>query len=119
MIAGSLEQYGSVFIALADPNRRAVLERLARSGEESASSIAQAMPISRQAVIKHLAQLDRADLVRSRRRGKEVLFAVHPESLIRTANALEQIAVGWDRRLLALKQIAEGSEEGRGRREEE
>jgi DNA-binding transcriptional ArsR family regulator len=104
---GSLNQLDAVFLALADPNRRAVLERLALAGERSATTLAEGMPISRQAVIKHLNQLDRAQLVQSRRAGREVLYAARPDQLIKTAGALEEIASGWGRRLDALKRIAE------------
>ncbi len=107
MNAGSLQQLDLVFTALADPNRRAVLERLARSGEGSASTLAHGMPISRQAVLKHLVVLDRAALVGSRKLGREVLYSARPDELLRTASALEQIATSWDDKLAALKEVAE------------
>jgi len=70
-----------VFVALADPTRRAVLDLLATRGEGTATSLAAELPVSRVAVIKHLAVLDRAGLVQSRRAGREVRFAVRPAQL--------------------------------------
>lgn len=103
----TLDEFGAVFTALADPNRRTVLERLALAGEGTATTIAEELPISRQAVVKHLAHLDRARLVQARRRGREVRYSVHPGRLAATAQGIEAIAAGWDRTLLALKRIAE------------
>jgi DNA-binding transcriptional ArsR family regulator len=103
----TLEQFDVVFTALADPNRRTVLERLAQAGEGTATTIARGLPISRQAVVKHLACLDRARLVQSRRSGREVRYSVQPGRLAATGRELESIAAGWDRTLSALKRVAE------------
>jgi DNA-binding transcriptional ArsR family regulator len=107
----ALDELGDVFVALADPNRRTVLERLAEAGESTATTLAAGLPISRQAVVKHLAQLDRARLVTARRSGREVRYTVQPEQLTATAQRIEAIAAGWDRTLLALKRIAEAAED--------
>jgi DNA-binding transcriptional ArsR family regulator len=107
---GTLDEFGDVFAALADPNRRIVLERLALAGEGTATTLADELPISRQAVVKHLAQLDRARLVQSRRLGREVRYSVQPARLAATAQRIEAIAAGWDSTLAALKQIAEATE---------
>lgn len=107
MIAGTLQQLDLVFTALADPNRRAILERLALAGEGSASTLSRGMPITRQAVVKHLGVLDRAALVGCRKEGREVLYSARPGQLVLTARALEVIAASWDDKLLALKKIAE------------
>jgi DNA-binding transcriptional ArsR family regulator len=103
----SLDAFDDVFTALADPSRRAVLERLAVAGEGTATTIAAGLPISRQAVVKHLAHLNRARLVQARRAGREVRYSVKPERLASTAQGIEEIAAGWDRTLAALKRIAE------------
>ena len=97
-----------VFVALADPTRRAVLDLLATHGEATATSLAAELPVSRVAVIKHLAVLDRAGLVESRRAGREVRFAVRPEQLVATASRLNRLATEWDTRLARIKQMAEG-----------
>jgi DNA-binding transcriptional ArsR family regulator len=100
-------EHGQLFAALADPTRRQVLDLLAARGEGSASALAAAMPVSRPAVIKHLAVLDRAGLVESRRSGREVLFSVRPEPLESAARWMAAVAAEWDARLAALKRLAE------------
>lgn len=102
-----LNQFEPVFSALADPTRRAVLYRLMRAGEQSASSLAREFPVSRQAVIKHLDSLDRASLVTSRKVGKEMLFRAHVERLSATGEALQSIGAFWDAMLADLKRVAE------------
>ena len=96
-----------VFAALADPTRWRVLELLAARGEGTATTLAGEMPVSRPAVIKHIAVLARAGLVESRRQGREVLFTVRPERLETTARWMAGIASQWDARLAALKRLAE------------
>jgi DNA-binding transcriptional ArsR family regulator len=100
-------EHGDLFAALSDPTRRQVLDLLAARGEGSASALAAAMPVSRPAVIKHLTVLNRAGLVESRRRGREVLYSVRPEPLESAARWMASVAADWDRRLAALKQLAE------------
>ena len=103
----TLDEFDDVFTALADPSRRAVLERLAVVGEGTATTIAAGLPISRQAVAKHLAHLDRARLVQARRFGREVRYGVQPGRLASAAHGIEAVADSWDRTLAALKDIAE------------
>lgn len=103
----SLDDYDEVLTALADPSRRTVLERLARSDGETATTLAAELPISRQAVVKHLVQLDRARLVESRRIGREVRYSVRPHRLAAAAQGIEAIAASWDRTLASLKRVAE------------
>ena len=99
-----------VFAALADPTRRWLLGLLAGAGELTATALADRLPISRQAIVKHLAVLDAAGLVRGRRIGREVRYAVRPESLESTARWMAALASDWDRRLAAIKRIAEVAE---------
>ena len=96
-----------VFVALADPTRRAVLDLLATRGEGTATSLAAELPVSRVAVIKHLAVLDRAGLVEARRTGREVRYTVRPEQLDATARWMAGLASQWDARLAAIKRMAE------------
>lgn len=91
-----------VFGALADRTRRHLLERLSEDGPLSATDLAGGLPISRQAVVKHLSALGAVGLVHSDRRGREVLFAVEAEPLRAATDWLEQIGRIWDRRLVAL-----------------
>jgi DNA-binding transcriptional ArsR family regulator len=99
-----------IFAALADPTRWRVLTLLAERGEATATTLASDLPVSRVAVIKHLAVLDRAGLVESRRRGREVRYTVRPEKLTATARQLSAIAGEWDARLEAIKRLAEAEE---------
>jgi len=110
----TLDEFSDVFSALADPNRRTVLERLALAGEGPATTIAEGLPISRQAVVKHLALLDRARLVQARRRGREVRYSVQTGRLAATAQGMEAIAASWDRTLAALKRVAEDTKASSG-----
>jgi len=97
----------AVFAALADPTRWRVLGTLARRGDGTATTLASELPVSRPAVIKHLGVLERAGLVSRRRAGREVLYRVEPARLEATARAIAAVAVAWDRRLAALKALAE------------
>jgi DNA-binding transcriptional ArsR family regulator len=99
-----------IFAALADPTRWRVLSLLAERGEATATMLAGDLPVSRVAVIKHLAVLDRAGLVEARRKGREVRYTVRPEPLTATARQLNAIAGEWDARLAAIKRLAEAGE---------
>ena len=96
-----------VFAALADPTRWRVLSLLAERGEASATSLAGELPVSRVAVVKHLAVLDRAGLVEARRAGREVRYTVRTEPLGETARWMAGVASQWDARLAAIKRMAE------------
>ena len=100
---------GEVLAALADPTRRRVLAAVAARGETTATAIAAELPVSRQAVVKHLAVLDRAGLVSGRRQGREMRYAVHPERLAATARWMSGIAAEWEARLARIKRIAESA----------
>jgi DNA-binding transcriptional ArsR family regulator len=96
-----------VFTALADPTRRRVLDLLAEHGHGTATTLAAELPVSRPAVIKHLAVLDRAGLVASQRHGREVRYVVRPEPLVQTAAWMARLAEQWDARLEAIRALAE------------
>ena len=98
---------GDVLAAMADPTRRQLLARLAASGSATATELAGSLPVTRQAIAKHLAVLSRAGLVTSERRGRDVRFAILTGGLTSTASWLEALAAEWDTRLAAIKQIAE------------
>jgi DNA-binding transcriptional ArsR family regulator len=98
-----------VLTALADPTRRDLLERLSLRGEATATALAGDLPISRQAVVQHLAVLDRVGLVRGRRHGREHRFIVRTEPLSDTVKWMEKLSLQWDRRLRIIQQIAEAS----------
>lgn len=96
-----------VLSAMADPTRRLILELLGRGGALSASAMAATLPISRQAVVQHLAVLAQSGLVTSRKSGREVLFSVRPEAVAGTASWMNTLAETWADRLAGLKQVAE------------
>jgi DNA-binding transcriptional ArsR family regulator len=96
-----------IFGALADPTRRLLLNLLADRRPSSATTLAAQVSVSRQAVVQHLAVLERAQLVTSRRSGREVLFSVSPEPLLATASWMTHLAETWDERLRLLKAEAE------------
>jgi DNA-binding transcriptional ArsR family regulator len=100
----------SVLVALADPTRRQVLELLAAHGEATATTLAGGLPVSRQAIVKHLAILDAAGLVSGSRVGREMRYAVRPAALDATARWMSGLAADWDRRLATIKRIAEAAE---------
>jgi DNA-binding transcriptional ArsR family regulator len=100
----------SVLAALADPTRRQLLDQLSARGRATASTLAGGLPISRQAVVKHLAVLDAAGLVDSTKVGREVRYAVRPEALDTTARWMSSLAAEWDRRLTKIKRVAEAAE---------
>jgi DNA-binding transcriptional ArsR family regulator len=100
-------QASEILSALADPTRRQLLSELAARGGGTATSLAERLPISRQAVVKHLAVLSRAGLVSSRRDGREVRYAPQPAGLAATAQWLAGLAAEWDTRLREIKSIAE------------
>ncbi|MEU0835626.1 ArsR/SmtB family transcription factor [Streptomyces sp. NPDC056231] len=104
------EAVDSVLAALADPTRRQLLDLLAAQGEVTATKLAERVPVSRQAVVKHLAVLDAAGLVSGRRVGREVRYAVQPAALDATARWMAALAADWDRRLADIKRIAEAAE---------
>jgi ArsR family transcriptional regulator, cadmium/lead-responsive transcriptional repressor len=95
--------------AVADPTRRRVLDVLLGRGEATATMLAGELPVTRQAVAKQLAVLDRAGLVEGRRRGREVRYAVRPQQLDVASRSMAQVAAQWDRRLAAIKRIAEAA----------
>lgn len=100
----------SVLGALADPTRRRLLDLLAARGEATATSLAGQLPVSRQAVVKHLAVLDAAGLVSGGRVGREVRYSVRPAALNATARWMAGLAADWDRRLANIKRVAEAAE---------
>lgn len=101
-----------VLAALADPTRWAVLSLLAERGEGTATTLSGDLPVSRVAVVKHLGVLDGAGLVSSRRQGREVRYRAEPARLDATARWMADLASEWDRRLLAIKRLAEAPLEG-------
>jgi DNA-binding transcriptional ArsR family regulator len=96
-----------VFAALGDETRWSILAALGE-GDASASALAGRLPVSRQAIAKHLAVLQEVGLVEPVPVGREVRYRVLGSSLSATAQRLDAIGAEWDRRLAAIRTIAEG-----------
>jgi len=96
----------ATFSALADPTRRAVLDLL-RQGSQPAGRIAQAFPISRPAISKHLRLLRRAHLVQERREGRHRLYQLNPEPLKAVDTWLSHYRGFWQLNLANLKAFVE------------
>jgi DNA-binding transcriptional ArsR family regulator len=96
------DRIGAVFAALADPTRRQVVLALARQPELTASRLAGELPMTRQAVTKHLAALDRAGLVRGRRAGREQRYTLTPAPLADAMAWMDGVGAQWDARLAKL-----------------
>jgi DNA-binding transcriptional ArsR family regulator len=104
-----------VLSALADPTRWELMDRIAAGDGATATTLAEGLPVSRQAIVKHLGVLERAGLVTGRRAGREMRYSVHVEQLDATARWMAAAARRWDGRLAAIKAIAEsGPEPGSG-----
>ena len=99
----------TVFAALADERRWSILVALGE-GDASASALAGRLPVSRQAIAKHLLVLQGAGLVEPIRVGRELRFRVLGAALNDTARRLDIIGAEWERRLAAIKQIVEAME---------
>jgi DNA-binding transcriptional ArsR family regulator len=107
----SADPIGPVFAALADPTRRHVVETLVREGSTSVPALRSALPISRQAIAKHLAALGDAGLIERTPddgRGREVRYRLRPGALAPASAWLDETAAAWDKRLARLKRSVEG-----------
>jgi len=94
---------GAIFDALADPTRRRLLGTLAERGGATATELASGLPITRQAVLKHLTALAAAGLVQGRRQGREVRYGLTPAPLSDAVAWIASVGAQWDGRLAALQ----------------
>lgn len=99
----------AVFSALADPTRRAVLRSIADGEAVTATELAARLPVSRQAVQKHLAQLEEARLVDGERVGRETRFQATPAPLSDAIEWMTAVGERWDDRLAALGAAVEAA----------
>jgi DNA-binding transcriptional ArsR family regulator len=90
-----------IFAALADPTRCRVIERLGVA-PATAGEIAAQLPVSRQAVVKHLAVLEAAGLAEGTREGRRVVYQLTPGQFAAAARWMSEVGAAWDRRLAAL-----------------
>ena len=96
--------------AVGDPTRRRMLDRLLLDGGGTATSVSEHLPVSRQAVSKHLDVLDRAGLVHAIAIGREKRYQVDDAQLSRAVAQLASVGATWDARLRRIKKIAEAIE---------
>jgi DNA-binding transcriptional ArsR family regulator len=99
---------GPVFVALSDQTRRSIVEQLGAQ-PATASDLAGFVPVSRQAVMKHLAVLEDAGLVRGTRDGRRVVYELTPEPFADAARWMSQVGAAWDDRLARLARGLERS----------
>jgi DNA-binding transcriptional ArsR family regulator len=93
--------------AVGDPTRRRMLDLLLSEGSGTATSLSEQLPVTRQAVAKHLAVLDRVGLVHATTAGRERQFRVDQAQLARAVAQLADVGAAWDSRLQRVKRIAE------------
>ena len=93
--------------AIGDPTRRRMLDLLLVEGEGTATTLGRRLPVTRQAVAKHLGVLDRAGLVRATQAGREKRYQVDDAQLARAVAQLSSVGSAWDARLQRIKRIAE------------
>ncbi len=99
--------------AIGDPIRRQILDLLLAAGDGTSTTLSERLPVTRQAVAKHLNVLERAQLVNSRAAGREVRFRVDDAQLARAVAQLTAVGSAWDARLQRIKKVAEAVERRR------
>jgi DNA-binding transcriptional ArsR family regulator len=99
----SSDRTDAVFGALADPTRRSLLAAIADQPSVTATELAAELPITRQAVLKHLTALADAGLLDRERSGREVHYRVTPEPLSDAVSWMAEVGGQWDGRLAALQ----------------
>ena len=100
---GPDDRAGAVFGALSDPTRRALLAAIAEHPATTATQLASELPISRQAVLKHLNALTDAGLVDRTRAGREVRYQFTPAPLSDAVGWMAEVGAEWDERLALLR----------------
>ena len=93
--------------AIGDPTRRQMLDLLLAAGSGTSTSISERLPVSRQAVAKHLAVLARAGLVQRQTAGRERHYRIDEEQFARVLAQFNAVSTAWDGRLRRIKRLAE------------
>ena len=101
--------------AIGDPTRRRMLDLLLAGGDGTATTLSEQLPVTRQAVAKHLVVLDRVGLVHAAAAGRERRYRVDDAQLARAAAQLSSVGTTWDSRLRRIKDIAEAVQRDRER----
>lgn len=98
--------------AIGDPTRRRMLDLLLLDGRGTATGLSEHLPVTRQAVAKHLAVLDRVGLVHGSTAGREKQYRVDEAQLARAVAQLADVGAAWDARLRRIKRLAETIQRG-------
>ncbi|MBA2474638.1 MAG: winged helix-turn-helix transcriptional regulator [Actinobacteria bacterium] len=106
------EPAGEIFEALADPTRRHLVAELSERAGATATELAAGLPVTRQAVAKHLSALRAAGLVEAERNGREVRYRLTPEPLGGALAWLVTVGAQWDERLERLRRHLGGNRPG-------
>ncbi|WP_069161029.1 ArsR/SmtB family transcription factor [Nocardia altamirensis] len=93
--------------AIGDPTRRRMLDLLLADGEGTATTLSERLPVTRQAVARHLSVLDRVGLVHGTPAGRERRYRIDDAQLARAVAQLNAVGSTWDARLQRIKRIAE------------
>ncbi|KAA0021753.1 ArsR/SmtB family transcription factor [Antrihabitans cavernicola] len=103
--------------AIGDPTRRRMVDLLLATGGGTATTLSEQLPVTRQAVAKHLGVLDRVGLVHVTPAGRERLYRVDDDQLARAVAQLNAVGNAWDGRLQRIKRIAEQIQQNKKKRE--
>jgi DNA-binding transcriptional ArsR family regulator len=104
-----------LWAAIGDPTRRRLLDLLLADGSGTATSLSSHLPVTRQAVAKHLGVLERAELVVPHKEGREMRYVVNDAQFARAVEQLASVGATWDARLRRIKTIAESIQARRSR----
>lgn len=107
----------SLWSAVGDPTRRLLLDLLLAQGASTATRLSRDVPVTRQAVTKHLAVLTRTGLVATVTRGRERHYTVDEARLARATAQLRDVGDRWDARLRRIRGIAEELHASQGRQD--
>jgi len=102
----------ALWSAIGDPIRRRMLNLLLADGQGTATTLSAHLPVTRQAVTKHLAVLDKVGLVRATPAGREKRYHVDDAQVARAVAQLNSVGELWDARLRRLKSLAEAIQRG-------
>jgi DNA-binding transcriptional ArsR family regulator len=107
-MAGPQQPRAPAFAALGDETRLLLVARLCNGQPRSISQLTRGSRLTRQAITKHLRVLERAEIVRSVRRGRENLFKLDPQPIEDMKRYLDSVSQQWDQALARLKSFVEG-----------
>jgi DNA-binding transcriptional ArsR family regulator len=108
-ISPAPEPTEALFAALSDPTRRQVIASLSERETATATGLAEEIPVSRQAIAKHLASLEEAGLVSAERIGRERRYRLTPAPLAEAVSWIAAVGAQWDERLARLSRLAKRS----------